>query len=443
MERQADYVMRKVEDRGVRLVRLLFTDVHGQLKSLNISPAELETAFEEGMFFDGSSIDGYSRFAEQDVLARPDPDSFQLDTSSNVERVARMFCDIVTTDGEPFEGYTRQVLRRQLDRARDMGFEFLVAPEMEYFLFADGDPSTPLVPLDQGSYFYLTTVDVASSIRRETLQTLEQMGISVEYSFHEDAPSQHEIDLRHTDALTMADNVMTFKLIVKEIAAEHGVHATFKPKPMAGVQGSGMHTHMSLFSGDVNAFYDPKAEAGLSTIGRQFTAGLLHHAAEITAVTNQLVNSYKRLIPGFEAPVTISWGRANRAALVRVPRIKTGKSDSARIEYRAPDPACNPYLAFAVMLAAGLEGIEHQYDLTDEARADMQHMSTAEVVAAGYEQLPASLAEALDRMETSTLVRDVLGDHLFGWFVTNKRREFLDYKTQVSQFELDRYLRNV
>ena len=314
---------------------------------------------------------------------------------------------------------------------------------MEYFLFADGDPSTPLVPLDQGSYFDLTTVDVASSISRETLQTLEQMGISVEYSFHEDAPSQHEIDLRHTDALTMADNVMTFKLIVKEIAAEHGVHATFMPKPMAGVQGSGMHTHMSLFSGDVNAFYDPKAEAGLSTIGRQFTAGLLHHAAEITAVTNQLVNSYKRLIPGFEAPVTISWGRANRAALVRVPRIKTGKSDSARIEYRAPDPACNPYLAFAVMLAAGLEGIEHQYDLTDEARADMQHMSTAEVVAAGYEQLPASLAEALDRMETSTLVRDVLGDHLFGWFVTNKRREFLDYKTQVSQFELDRYLRNV
>ncbi|NOX30735.1 MAG: type I glutamate--ammonia ligase [Actinobacteria bacterium] len=442
MERQADYVMRKVEDRGVRLVRLMFTDVHGQLKSLNISPAELETAFEEGMFFDGSSIDGFSRVAEQDVLAVPDAESFQLDASKDAERIASMFCNIETADGAPFEGDTRQVLRRQLDAARDMGFEFFVAPELEYFLFADGDPSTPLEPLDQGSYFDLTTADVASSIRRRTLQSLEHLGISVEYSFHEDAPSQHEIDLRYTEALTMADSVMTFRLIVKEIAAEHGVHATFMPKPMANEQGSGMHTHLSLFRGDENAFY-ANDEIGLSAIGRQFMAGLLHHAPEITAVTNQLVNSYKRLIPGFEAPVTVSWARSNRSALVRVPSIKRGKSDSARIEYRSPDPACNPYLAFAVMLAAGLEGIKNQYVLGPEAPADLFKMSPSEMAEGGHEQLPNSLANALDRMEESDLVKSVLGDHLFGWFITNKRREFFEYTTQVSQFELDRYLRNI
>lgn len=443
MERQADYVLRKVEERGVRLVRLLFTDVHGQLKSLNISPAELETAFEEGMFFDGSSIDGYSRNAESDVLAIPDPDSFQLDTEADGARVATMFCDIVTPDGSAFEGDTRQVLRRQLDRARELGFEFLVAPELEYFLFADGDPSTPLEPLDQGSYFDLTTADVASSIRTQTIRKLEHMGISVEYSFHEDAPSQHEIDLRHTDALTMADHVMAFRLVVKEIAAEHGVHATFMPKPLAGVQGSGMHTHMSLFRGEENAFHDPDGDAGLTTDARHFTAGLLHHAGDITAVTNQLVNSYKRLVPGFEAPVTVTWARSNRSALVRIPQIKQGKADSARIEYRAPDPACNPYLTFAIMLAAGLDGIERQLPLSAEAPKGVSAMSATELATAGLEQLPASLAEALDRMEHSELVRDVLGEHLFGWFLTNKRREFMDYKSQVTQFELDRYLRNI
>ena len=443
MERQADYVLRKVEERGVRLVRLLFTDVHGQLKSLNISPAELESAFEEGMFFDGSSIDGYSRFAEADVLAKPDPDSMQIDTEADGTRVATMFCDIATPDGDAFEGDTRQVLRRQLDRAREMGFEFLVAPELEYFLFADGDPSTPLVPLDQGSYFDLTTADVASSIRRKTIQTLEQMGISVEYSFHEDAPSQHEIDLRHTDALTMADQVMTFRLVVKEIAAQHGVHATFMPKPLAGVQGSGMHTHMSLFREETNAFHDPDGIAGLTDVGRSFLAGLLHHAADMTAVTNQLVNSYKRLIPGFEAPVAVSWARSNRSALVRVPNIKAGKADSARLEYRAPDPACNPYLTFALMLAAGLDGIERELELAPEAPANVSAMSPNELTQLEIGMLPASLAEALDLMERSALVKDVLGDHLFGWFLTNKRREFMDYKAQVTQFELDRYLRNI
>ena len=434
MERHTDYVMRKVEERGVKLIRLWFTDVHGQLKSLNISPAELETAFEEGMFFDGSSIDGYSRQNEEDVLARPDPNSFQLlSWTDSEERGARMFCDIQTADGDAFAGDTRQVLRRQLDRARDMGFTFFVAPEMEYFLFESGDPSQPPKPLDQGSYFDLTTADVASSIRRRTLQALEAMGISVEYSFHEDSPSQHEIDLRYTDALTMADNVMTFRLIVKEIAVEHGVHATFMPKPIAGVQGSGMHTHMSLFRGDENAFHDGSDPFGLSTTARQFMAGVLRHACETTAVTNQLVNSYKRLVTGFEAPVTVSWARTNRAALVRVPKTKKGKDDAVRIEYRAPDPACNPYLAFAVLLAAGLNGIEHGYELGPEAGDDVDMLDS----------LPTSLADALDAMESSELVADVLGDHLFEWFLRNKRREFADYKAQVSQFELDRYFGNI
>jgi len=434
MERNTDYVMRKVEERGVKLIRLWFTDVHGQLKSLNIAPAELESAFEEGMLFDGSSIDGYSRMSEQDVLARPDPDTFQmLSWTDTEERAARMFCDIRTADGEVFDGDTRQVLRRQLDRAHDLGFTFFVAPEMEYFLFETGDPSVAPQPLDQGSYFDLTTADIASSIRRRTLQALEAMGVSVEYSFHEDAPSQHEIDLRYTDALTMADNVMTFRLIVKEVAVEHGVHATFMPKPLTGIQGSGMHTHMSLFRGETNAFHDPSNEMGLSVVARQFMAGLLAHAEETMAVTNQLVNSYKRLVPGFEAPVTLSWARTNRAALLRVPKTKKGKQDSVRIEYRAPDPACNPYLAFAVMLAAGLEGIKGKYELPTEAQPDVE----------GLESLPTSLSEALDRMESSALVADVLGDHLFHWFLRNKRREFADYTTQVSQFELDRYLRNI
>ncbi|MCP3935133.1 MAG: type I glutamate--ammonia ligase [Actinomycetia bacterium] len=444
MERRTDYVMRKVEDRGVRLVRLLFTDVHGQLKSLNIGPTELETAFEEGMLFDGSSIDGFSRIAEEDVLARPDANSFQLlNWNDSDERVGRMFCDIESADGEAFEGDTRQVLRRQLDRARELGFTFFVAPELEYFLFQDGDPSTPLVPLDSGSYFDLTTADVASSIRQRTLQALESMGISVEYSFHEDAPSQHEIDLRYTDALTMADNVMTFRLVVKEIAIEHGVHATFMPKPMAAHQGSGMHTHLSLFRGDKNAFHDPDGEAGLTPVARQFMAGLLRHASDITAVTNQLVNSYKRLVPGFEAPVSISWARSNRAALIRVPSIKKGKPDSARIEYRAPDPACNPYLTFALLLAAGLDGVENKYEPPSEAPKDLFKMTSAEMSAAGHGPLPDSLGTALDRLEASQLAQDVLGTHLFEWFVRNKRAEFADYKTQVSQFELDRYLRNV
>jgi glutamine synthetase len=440
-ERQREYVLRTVEERGVRMVRLWFTDVLGQLKSFAISPAELENAFDDGMRFDGSSIDGFSRVQEADVLAKPDPNSFELlPWADHLGTSARMFCDIVNLDGTPFSGDPRQVLRRNLDKARERGFSFYAAPEMEFFYFANGDPSGPPQPLDQASYFDLTTADVATDTRQRTIHTLEAMGIPVEYSHHEDAPSQHEIDLRYTDALTMADNVMTFRLVVKEVALEKGVHATFMPKPLTGVQGSGMHTHFSLFEGDINAFYDAGDEQNLSKIGRSFIAGVLRHAKEITAVTNQWVNSYKRLVMGYEAPVYVSWARNNRSVIVNIPPIKRGQPDGARIEYRAPDPACNPYLAFSVVLAAGLKGVEEGYDLRPETAVNLYQLTDEERRAEGIELLPQSLSDALDAMEQSELVADALGEHVFEWFIRNKRVEWMDYKTQVSQFELDRYL---
>jgi glutamine synthetase len=444
IERQQDYVLRTVEERGVRLIRLWFTDVLGQLKSFAISPAELENAFEEGMQFDGSSIDGYSRVQESDVLARPDANSFELlpwgidDAPS-----ARMFCDIANLDGSPFEGDPRQVLKRNLERARERGFTFYAAPDMEFFYFASPDPSQPPQPLDTASYFDLTTADVAGDIRKETIHTLEALGIPVEYSHHEDAPSQHEIDLRYTDALTMADNVMTFRLVVKEVAHVHGVHATFMPKPMEQVQGSGMHTHFSLFEGDTNAFHDPGDPYGLSKIARGFIAGVLRHAREISAVTNQWVNSYKRLVVGFEAPVYISWARNNRSVVVNVPHTKKGKPESTRVEFRAPDPACNPYLAFSVVLAAGLRGIEESYDLPSETTANLYQLTEQERLAEGIEMLPGSLSEALDVMDDSELVAEALGEHVFEWFIRNKRAEWREYKSHISQFELDRYYRNL
>jgi glutamine synthetase len=444
MERQQDYVLRTVEERGVRLIRLWFTDVLGQLKSVAISPAELENAFEEGMQFDGSAIDGFSRVQESDVFARPDPNTFELLPWGNPEEVsARMFCDLLTYDGTHFEGDPRWVLKRNLDRAREKGFTFMVAPEMEFFYFADGDPSGGPKPLDSGSYFDLTTADVASDLRKRTIQVLEAMGIPVEYSFHEDAPSQHEIDLRYTDALTMAENVMTFRLVVREIALEQGAYATFMPKPLTGVQGSGMHTHLSLFEGDQNAFFEAGDPYGMSKVARAFIAGLLRHAPEITAVTNQLVNSYKRLIAGYEAPVYITWARNNRSALVRVPVTKKGKQVATRVEYRAPDPACNPYLAYSVMLAAGLEGIEQGYELPPESATNVFEMTDQERAAEGIEALPQSLSDALDVMERSELVAKALGEHIFEWFLRNKRAEWMDYKAQVTPFELHRYLPNL
>ncbi len=445
MERQQDYVLRTVEERGVRFIQMWFTDVLGTPKSFQITPAELENAMQEGMTFDGSTIDGFSRVQESDVLAMPDAKTFQLlPYLGGGPPVARVVCDVVNLDGSPFEGDPRQVLRRGLERARELGFSFFVAPELEYFYFAQptGEPDgVAPIPLDRGSYFDLTTNDMSSELRRQTVLTLEDMGIPVEYSQHEDAPSQHEIDLRYTDALTMADTVMTVRMVVKEIAARHQVMATFMPKPLFGVQGSGMHTHMSLFDGDNNAFYDDSDEYNLSPVARRFIAGVLAHARELTAVTNQWVNSYKRLIVGYEAPVYISWARNNRSALVRVPPTKRGKRDSTRIEYRAPDSAANPYLTFAAVLAAGLTGIEKGYELPAKPQPTSTRASSpAQRLAEGIHALPGSLAEAVDAMERSELMAEVLGEHVFEWFVRNKRAEWADYKAEVTAFELRRYL---
>jgi len=437
---QQDYVLRTVEERGVRLIRLWFTDVLGRHKSVAISPAELETVFDEGLQFDGSAIDGFSRIQESDVLARPDASTFELlPWASPDEPSGTVFCDIVNLDGTPFEGDPRQVLRRNLERAREEGYEMFCAPEVEFFYLAQ-NTGTP-VPLDRASYFDLTTTDISSDLRKRTLHMLEALSIPVEYSFHEDAPSQHEIDLQYTDALSMADSIMTLRLTVKKIAMEQGVYATFMPKPMNGVQGSGMHTHLSLFRDGVNAFYDG-GDDDLSDTARSFIAGLLHHAREITAVTNQLVNSYKRINEGYEAPRYVSWARNNRSALVRVPVTKTGKSESTRVEYRALDPACNPYLAFSVLLAAGLRGVRDGYDLMPEAAVNFSELSRTEQRELGVANLPTNLSEALDEMEDSELVRDALGDHIFEWFLRNKRAEWTEYQRQVTPFELEQYLPN-
>ena len=438
MSAQTDYVLKTVEERGVRFVRLWFTDVLGFLKSFAITPAELETALEEGMTFDGSAIEGYSRVQESDMLAVPDATTFEiLPWGDGDTPVARIFCDITRISGEPFAGDPRQVLKRNLDRAREMGFTFYAGPEMEFFYFEN---SSSTIPLDHAGFFDLTQHDMVSSLRKKTIMTLEALGIPVEYSFHELGPSQHEIDLRYTDALNMADNVMTFRLAVKEVAAELGVYATFMPKPIAGDFGSGMHTHFSLFEGDENAFYDPRDPAGLSKTGQAFIAGLLKHAREITAVTNQWVNSYKRLNVRYEAPAYVCWARNNRSALVRVPIAKRGNESSTRVEFRSPDPACNPYLAFSVILAAGLKGIKEGYELAPEAANNIFQMSDEERAREGIMALPQSLGEAIDLMEGSELLADALGEHVFEYFIRNKRAEWSDYRAQVTPYELDRYL---
>lgn len=440
MDPKYDFVLKAVEERRVSLIRLWFTDVLGQLKSVAISPAELDSAFEEGVHFDGSAIDGFSRVEESDVIAKPDPNTFELMPWADGGSTARMFCDIFNPDGTPFTGDPRHILRRNLKSAEAEGYGLFTAPEMEFFYFADGNPNTPPELLDSGSFFDLTTSDVASDLRRRTITVLETMGIPVEYSFHEDSPSQHEIDLRYTDALTMADQIMTFRLVVRELAMEQDRYASFMPKPIAGIQGSGMHLHLSLFGEHGNAFHDPEMQYGLSEVGRAFTAGLLRHAPEITAVTNQLVNSYKRLVKGFEAPVWISWAQQNRSALVRVPVTKMDKPSSTRIELRSPDPSCNPYLAFSVIVAAGMKGIREGYELPKELRQNLAELSSADVEKLGVKSLPASLSDALDEMERSDLVREALGEHIFEWFLRNKRAEWTDYKAHVSPWELQRYL---
>ncbi len=443
MGKQEEFVLRTLEERDVRFVRLWFTDVLGFLKSVAVAPAELEAAFAEGIGFDGSAIEGFARVYESDMLAKPDPTTFQvLPWRSEAPGSARMFCDILMPDGTPSYADPRYVLKRALARAADMGFTFYMHPEIEFFLFErepgrDGEP----VPIDAGGYFDHTPHAIGHDFRRAAITMLESMGISVEFSHHEGAPGQQEIDLRYADALTTADNIMTFRLVMKEVALEQGVYASFMPKPFTEHAGSGMHTHLSLFEGDRNAFYEPGSPYQLSKTGRSFIAGLLHHAAEITAVTNQWVNSYKRLSGGGEAPAYICWGHNNRSALVRVPMYKPQKGQSTRVEFRSPDSSCNPYLAFAVLLAAGLRGIEKGYELPEGAEDNVWELTDAERRALGIDPLPASLAEAVRAMEQSELVAETLGEHVFDFFLRNKRAEWQEYRRQVTQFERDRYLR--
>jgi len=437
-EQAKEYVLRTAREQGVKFVRLWFTDIVGFLKSFSITIEELEGALEEGMGFDGSSIEGFARVDESDMMALPDPTTFQLlPWRPRENAVGRMFCDVYWPGGQPFEGDPRFVLKRNLKRAADLGFTYYVGPELEYFYFKDSEST---IPLDHGGYFDLTPPDVASDLRRDTVLMLEGMGIGVEFSHHEVAFSQHEIDLRYTDALSMADNVMTYRLAVKQVAQQHGVYATFMPKPVFGINGSGMHVHMSLFKGNRNAFFDPKGSYHLSKVGTSFAAGLLKHAPEITAVTCQWVNSYKRLTPGYEAPCYITWARRNRSDLIRVPEYKPGKENATRIEYRAPDPACNPYLAFSVMLAAGLEGVEKRLQPPEPVEENVYEMSEEARQKRGVSTLPGGLWEAVELMEKSSLVREALGDHVFYTFLKNKKIEWDRYRTQVTDYELKRYL---
>ncbi len=444
-EEAKEYVLKMAKEHDVKFIRLWFTDILGILKSFAITVEELEGALEEGMGFDGSSIQGFARIDESDMVAMPDPDTFKLLPWRPREHraVARMFADVLMPGGQPFEGDPRFVLKRNLKRAADLGYTFYVGPELEFFYFRQ-DPTDPTKPttqvLDKGGYFDLTPRDAAVDMRKETVLQLEEMGIGVEYSHHEVAHSQHEIDMRYTDAMTMADNVMTYRLVVKEVALKNGVYATFMPKPVFGINGSGMHVHQSLFKGDRNAFFDAKDPYHLSKIARSYIAGLLKHAPEITAVCNQWVNSYKRLVPGYEAPVYLSWARRNRSDLVRVPEYRPGREKATRIEFRSPDPACNPYLAFSVMLAAGLEGIEKGYEPPAPIEENVYEMSEEERKKRDIGTLPASLLEAIQVAETSELVRKALGDHVFDAFIQNKKIEWNEYRSQVTEYELDKYL---
>ncbi len=442
MDRQQEFVLRTVEERDIRFIRLWFTDVLGSLKSLAIAPAELESAFSEGIGFDGSAIEGLARVYEADMLAKPDPSTFQvLPWRGDHHGTARMFCDIHTPDGEPSLADSRHVLKKMLARAAEKGFTFYTHPEIEFYLFENpADPERPLVPVDQGGYFDHVPRGTGHDFRRAAIQMLESMGISVEFSHHEAGPGQNEIDLRYADALTTADNIMTFRTVVKEVALEQGVYASFMPKPMAEHPGSGMHTHLSLFEGDRNAFHEPGGAMELSTTGRRFIAGLLRHASEISAITHQYVNSYKRVWGGAEAPSYVCWGHNNRSALVRVPLYKPGKGNSSRVEYRGLDSAANPYLAYALLLAAGLKGIEEEYELPDGAEDDVWELTDPERRALGIDPLPSSLEHAVSIMESSELVAETLGEHVFDFVLRNKRAEWQDYRAQVTPFELKRYL---
>ena len=438
MDKQRDYVLRTIEERNVKFVRLWFTDVAGTLKSVAIAPAEVEGAFSEGIGFDGSAIEGLARSYEADMLAQPDPSTFQiLPWRGEVDPTARMFCEITTPDGVPAAADPRNVLKRALAKAASMGFSFYIHPEIEFYLLKSSQigPEGP-IPVDKAGYFDNVPGGTANDFRRRAVTMLEQLGISVEFSHHEGGPGQNEIDLRYADALTMADNIMTFRTVIKEVAIEQGVYATFMPKPFTEHPGSGMHTHMSLFEGDTNAFFDPSGQYSLSKTARSFIAGLLKHAPEITAVTNQYVNSYKRLWGGGEAPSFVCWGHNNRSALIRVPLYKPNKGNSSRIEYRAIDSAANPYLSYALLLSAGLKGIEEGYELPAETEDNVWDLSDAERRAMGIQPLPQSLDHAIRKLEDSELAAETLGESVFSYVLANKRREWSDYRAQVTPYEL-------
>jgi glutamine synthetase len=442
MDKQTEFVLRTIEERDIRFIRLWFTDVLGTLKSVAIAPAELEGAFDEGIGFDGSAIEGFARVHESDMLAKPDPSTFQvLPWRGEVNSVARMFCDIHMPDGSNSNADPRYVLKRALSKAADLGFTFYTHPEIEFFLFKELPPAgKEPEPIDSVGYFDHSPSGKGHDFRRSAITMLEAMGISVEFSHHEGAPGQQEIDLRYADALTTADNIMTFRTVVKEVALQQGLYASFMPKPFAQYPGSGMHTHMSLFEGDKNAFYEPGAAFQLSKVGKSFVAGILHHAGEITAILNQWVNSYKRLAGGGEAPAHVCWGHNNRSALIRVPMYKPGKGNSSRIEIRSLDSATNPYLAFAVLLSAGLKGIENDYPLPAEAEDNVWSLTDVERTALGIRPLPTSLSSAISVMEDSELVAETLGEHVFDFFLRNKRAEWDEYRKQVTPLELSKHL---
>jgi len=435
---EREYVLRTARDNDVKFIRLWFTDILGNLKGFAITVDDLEDAIERGVGFDGSAIEGFARIDESDMRAFPDPTTFALlPWRPRQNAVARMFCDICTPNVEPFLGDPRYVLKRNLERLAQLGFIYYVGPELEFFYLKDSQTAEPL---DRFGYFDQLSSQPAADLRRDTVLNLSEMGIPVKYSHHEGAPSQHEVDLQYTDALTMADNVMTAKLVIKELALARGAYASFMPKPFSSVNGSGMHTHQSLFRGDRNAFYDPEDEYKLSITGKRFIAGLLRHAPEITLVTNQWVNSYKRLVPGYEAPVHISWAHTNRSDLIRIPAYKPGYESSVRVEYRAPDPACNPYLAFSAMLAAGLKGIEEEYPVPPSVEGNVFAMSSAEREARGIKTLPGSLGEAITLAENSALLRETLGEHVFTSFIRNKKIEWEQYRATVTDYEISHYL---
>ena len=431
-------VMKVVKEENVSFIQFWFTDVLGILKSFAVTPSELDEGLTEGMGFDGSSIEGFARIEESDMIAKPDPATFQfLPWKGKEKPVARMFCDILRPDGMPYEGDPRYVFKRVLKRVAEQGYTFYLGPELEYFYFANNEE--PKI-IDKGGYFDARPLDMGSDLRSLTIFALQDMGIQIEYSHHEVAPSQHEIDMRYDEGIRMADKTMTLRIVVKEIARRGGFYATFMPKPICGENGSGMHTHQSLFKGDENAFFEARDEYHLSPVGKCYIAGIMRHAREMAAITNQWVNSYKRLVPGYEAPVYVSWARRNRSAMVRVPMYKPGKEEATRIEFRSPDPACNPYLAFAVMLAAGLKGIEENYPLPDPVEEDIYEMDKAARESAGIDSLPGNLFEAIGEVEKSELVRETLGDHIFNKFIENKKIEWDSYRTHVSRFEIEKYL---